>query len=1023
MKLIIVLITLSALTACVTASCPNACSGHGSCGSNDQCSCFRNWVANDCSERVCPYGISHTTTPQGDLNMDGDRYDNTGKAIVYKTGPNAGTHIQAFISHLDNTLTFSTNQDVSSNELVKGDAIQIRGWDATNTRFIKHSFVITAVNADGTFALDKDCTVAGGLHGSVFKVMETIAFPQGTWETWPGDAVQTTQDEGHFYMECSNQGLCDRGTGECECFDGYGGIDCGATSCPNDCSGNGRCLSISDMARAAPTRSGNTIEVARGSHFVSTELTPDVAVGDTVFLGEQADYDSATAYTVTGIVSQLSANIGVVDRCAKADGTNVNTAHTNRALCVAATDCGGAQCVWNSQAGIVGSQGFTVSPRAQNSLPFGSLLYKVGNYNLWDADKVAGCVCDDGFSGHDCSSMACPVGADPLDVTGEDKENSESSTSTATPSTYTKQNERQMLTMDSTRGALSGEFKLTFTSINGEKKTTASIPTAPELSSTVTVSGVEEYDSTYCKEANAGTTTIYDQATGQWGGAACEKLITFSPDLPDDELQTGDYIRIGNEIRQIGSLIRSSDSGNYSSAYVTAQFAKGYGAGTYAYRHSAAKAIEYGLEHLSNDVVGEVTATKSKSSGKVLLNPKGGHTNKLHAAIATGGVTLSFTADGAPMDSVGVGDVLRIHSQDGVSQIETITVANTGLVTGATLDPDHLHTTDDASELVAGTRDIDSITYSVDHVPIVDNGFKYKVKFEDNSGDLPEMICNTDNLRSVYRMDEAAYVTRDEPDRVWFVDTAQGSSQPAYSAVAQADLTHPSAITAGDTIYVGEQRCDVVSSDSDVGSGVSNYLSASVVCAEALSENAHSTADAIVTHDVIEVSFEGSSQSCTSTDRPSLRFIHDTDSVGSVNDCTDASACASVLSYNGANRLVRWSSGSDITKLSTNELMDNNDIAVNDRVSIRTSNEHTYETRTVDYVNLEGLGTTTDNFFTVSQPFTAAYEEKHIYLNFKGTTSSAACSGRGLCDGSTAECQCFKGYTGQACQIQNALAA
>jgi hypothetical protein len=70
MKLIIVLITLSALTACVTASCPNACSGHGSCGSNDQCSCFRNWVANDCSERVCPYGISHTTTPQGDLNMD-----------------------------------------------------------------------------------------------------------------------------------------------------------------------------------------------------------------------------------------------------------------------------------------------------------------------------------------------------------------------------------------------------------------------------------------------------------------------------------------------------------------------------------------------------------------------------------------------------------------------------------------------------------------------------------------------------------------------------------------------------------------------------------------------------------------------------------------------------------------------------------------------------------------------------------------------------------------------------------------
>merc|ERR1711871_1090876 len=559
----------TALAASVSASCPNACSGHGTCGSNDQCSCFRNWVANDCSERVCPYGISHTTTPQGDLNMDGDRYDNTGKAIVYKTGPNAGTHIQAFISHLGNTLTFSNNQDVSSNELVVGDAIQIRGWDATNTRFIKHTFVITAVNADGSFTLDKDCTVTGGLHGSVFKVMETIAAPSGTWESWPGETVQTTQDEGHFYMECSNQGICDRGTGECECFDGYSGIDCGSTSCPDDCSGNGRCMTVAEMARAAPVRSGNTIEVVRGSHFVSTELTPDVAVGDSVYLGEQADYDAATIYTVTGVVSKMS---------------------TSSAL---------------------GNQGFTVSPRAQTSLPFGSALYKVANYNLWDANKVAGCVCDDGFSGHNCASMKCPVGADPLDVTGEDKQNSQSSTSTANPSTYAKQNERQMLTMDSSRGGLSGSFTLTFTSMNGEKKTTRRISTAPELSSTVTVSGVEEYDTIHCQQqyhANYGT------AAGQWAGAACEKLIRFSPDLPDDELSVNDYIRVGNEIRQIGALIRSTESGNYSSAYVTAQFENAYAPGTYAYRHSAAKVIEYGLEHLSNDVVGEVTATKTKSS-------------------------------------------------------------------------------------------------------------------------------------------------------------------------------------------------------------------------------------------------------------------------------------------------------------------------------------------------------------------------------------------------------------------------
>jgi len=107
--------------------------------------------------------------------------------------------------------------------------------------------------------------------------------------------------------------------------------------------------------------------------------------------------------------------------------------------------------------------------------------------------------------------------------------------------------------------------------------------------------------------------------------------------------------------------------------------------------------------------------------------------------------------------------------------------------------------------------------------------------------------------------------------------------------------------------------------------------------------------------------------------------------------------------------------------------MDSNDIETNDRVSIRTLNDHTYETRTVDYINLDGVASggsnAGDNFFTVSQPFTAAHTEKRIHLNFKGTTGSAACSGRGLCDGSSAECQCFKGYTGQACQVQNALAA
>lgn len=146
---------LSALIGKVAAECPNACSGHGSCGQKDMCACYSNYQGNDCSERTCYFGIAHVDTPKGDLNADG--------------------------------------------------------------------------------------TVSGPL---TTVITGSEVYPWGTTEQYPN----ADANEGHFYMECSNKGICDRKSGQCDCFDGYEGTACIRASCPNDCSGHGTCESIKELA-------------------------------------------------------------------------------------------------------------------------------------------------------------------------------------------------------------------------------------------------------------------------------------------------------------------------------------------------------------------------------------------------------------------------------------------------------------------------------------------------------------------------------------------------------------------------------------------------------------------------------------------------------------------------------------------------------------------------------------------------------------------------------------------------------
>ena len=64
MKAIIIATVFATLAAVANSECANACNGHGKCTSYDMCICNRNWQANDCSERICQFGLAHVDTPK-----------------------------------------------------------------------------------------------------------------------------------------------------------------------------------------------------------------------------------------------------------------------------------------------------------------------------------------------------------------------------------------------------------------------------------------------------------------------------------------------------------------------------------------------------------------------------------------------------------------------------------------------------------------------------------------------------------------------------------------------------------------------------------------------------------------------------------------------------------------------------------------------------------------------------------------------------------------------------------------------
>jgi len=112
--------------------------------------------------------------------------------------------------------------------------------------FYSHAFVDTPfgdANADGDISM----TVTFEEQTQNY-MLEGYPLSYGKARQINGISESERWDEAHFYRECSNKGLCNRKTGQCDCFPGYEGEGCQRTTCPGTgagitCSGHGLCLS------------------------------------------------------------------------------------------------------------------------------------------------------------------------------------------------------------------------------------------------------------------------------------------------------------------------------------------------------------------------------------------------------------------------------------------------------------------------------------------------------------------------------------------------------------------------------------------------------------------------------------------------------------------------------------------------------------------------------------------------------------------------------------------------------------
>lgn len=201
-KLLVLCLTTLGLLGLVSAECPNACSAHGKCGAYDMCLCYRNWMSNDCSERICQFGLAHVDTPKGDLDASSGALSGPDEIVVKN----------------DAMYPFGTTEQYAA-------ATDIDGIELTNTaheyRECSNKGICDRVT--GTCACFEGYDGSACQRASCPSNADGVCSGHGTCETISEIAARDFNNIYRLWDEDSTMG--------CVCDGGYTGADCSERIC------------------------------------------------------------------------------------------------------------------------------------------------------------------------------------------------------------------------------------------------------------------------------------------------------------------------------------------------------------------------------------------------------------------------------------------------------------------------------------------------------------------------------------------------------------------------------------------------------------------------------------------------------------------------------------------------------------------------------------------------------------------------------------------------------------------------